>query len=242
VRIGVFSDVHGNLEALELVLKALEKEGVDSTICSGDLVGYGPNPNQCVEKVMETADEIVAGNHDYAATGLTSINDFTDYARSAIEWTQDVLTSISQSHLSSLSLIKYMGEVTIVHATPDSPSEWKYIFTFEDINRCFEALTTTFCFIGHSHVPVAFIRDSKGNIFYQNATDVVLESGKKYIINVGSVGQPRDGDPRASYGVLDLNIERFYLKRLEYSVEKVQEKMWKQGLPPYLIYRLETGV
>ncbi len=241
MRIGIFSDVHGNLEALKVVLKALRKERVDRSYCVGDLVGYGPNPNQCVKKVLQFSNGVVAGNHDRAATGQNPITYFNEYARVAIEWTRKVLNENAMNTLNRLPLVLTEGEITLVHATPDEPKTWQYIFTYTDAHRSFGALKTPLCFVGHSHAPVAFVQDEEGEIFTQDPTEIKLEENKMYIINVGSVGQPRDGDPRACYGVLDTNRRWFRLKRLAYSVEVVQEKMWKENLPPYLIDRLSAG-
>lgn len=242
MRIGIFSDVHGNIEALEVVLQALQYENIDCTVCLGDLVGYGPNPNQCVEKVMQTVDHVIAGNHDYAAVDQVSTDYFNEYARSAIKWTHHVLTSESHHFLSQLSLVCVEEDITFVHATPEAPEEWRYIFTNDHARRSFEAMKTSICFVGHSHTPVAFVQDEKGDVLIDDATDISIEEGKKYIINEGSVGQPRDGDPRACYGVLDTDAKRFRLKRLPYPVDQVQEKMWKEHLPSYLIHRLSVGL
>lgn len=234
--------MHGNIEALEVVLQALQYENIDRMICLGDLVGYGPNPNQCVEKVIEEVDHVVAGNHDYAAIDQVSTEYFNEYARKAIDWTHDVLTSASIQILTRLPLISIEEEITYVHATPEEPAEWRYIFSNEDACRSFDAMTTSLCFVGHSHTPVAFVRNEADEISICDPTEVSIEEGKKYIINEGSVGQPRDGDPRACYGVLDTEGKRFNLKRLPYPVDRVQEKMWKEHLPSYLIHRLSVGL
>lgn len=242
MRIGIFSDVHSNIEALEVVLQALQYENIDYTVCLGDLVGYGPNPNQCVEKVMETVDHVIAGNHDYAAIDQVSTEYFNEYARRAINWTHDVLTSSSNHFLSHLPLVHAEEGITFVHATPDAPEEWRYILTNDHAHRSFDAMKTSICFVGHSHTPVAFIRDDRGEIAICDTTEISIEEGKKYIINEGSVGQPRDGDPRACYGVLDTDTKRFRLKRLPYPVDQVQKKMWKEHLPSFLIHRLSVGL
>ncbi len=242
MRIGIFSDVHGNIEALEVVLQALKYENVDRTICLGDVVGYGPNPNQCVDKIIEEVDHVIAGNHDYAAIGQVSTQYFNEYARQAIDWTQDVLTSTSVHFLSQLPLIHIEEEITFVHATPEAPEEWHYIFTNDHAYRNFHVLETSVCFVGHSHTPVAFVLDENEDIAICNATEISIIEGKKYIINEGSVGQPRDGDPRACYGILDTHAKRFHLQRLSYPVDQVQEKMWKEHLPSYLIHRLAVGL
>jgi predicted phosphodiesterase len=241
VRIGIFSDVHGNLEALEVVLNALEGENIDRIICVGDLVGYGPDPNRCIKKVLETADVTVAGNHDYAAIELTPLERFNEYARDAIKWTRKVLNSTSLKLLKKLPLIESDEGVTIVHASLEAPDEWNYVLSDDEAYRNLMALTTQFCFVGHSHIPVAFIRDEHFNVLIQKADEIMIEPTKMYLINVGSVGQPRDGDPRTVYGVLDIDVGKFQLKRIQYPVEKVQKKMADAGLPKFLIERLAVG-
>lgn len=241
MRIGIFSDVHGNSEALESVIKALEVEKVDRVFCVGDVVGYGPDPDRCVSRVRSYADRIVAGNHDQATTGQISTANFNVYARVAIEWTQNVVSTETVEHLRHMPLSHTEGDVMLVHATPENPEAWDYILSVSDAHRSFGVLHTPICFVGHSHVPVAYMRDLESRVSVREANDVCIEDGKMYIINVGSVGQPRDGDPRACYGILDMDERRFRLKRLDYPIEAVQKKMRRAGLPAYLIYRLAWG-
>ena len=241
MKIGILSDIHGNMEALDVVLAELKECGPDRILCLGDLVGYGPNPNECIEKIASVADIILAGNHDHAATGQLSTEHFNEFARKAIDWTRDVLDAKNSRFLSGLPLILVEEGMTLVHATPEAPADWNYIFGYADARRSFSVLTTPVCFVGHSHVPVAFIMDESGEISIHDATRAAIQEGNKIIINAGSVGQPRDGDPRASYGIFDTDDRYFYLKRVSYAVDAVQEKMRGQNLPSYLIDRLSTG-
>ena len=241
MRIGILSDVHGNYEALEVVLQALKDECIDCTYCLGDLVGYGPDPNPCVEKVMDFVDKTVVGNHDVAAIGHIPTSEFNIYASMAIDWTRGVLDSESIRSLNELPFLLIEEDVTLVHATPEAPDEWDYILSIVDAQRSFGALKTQLCFVGHTHVPEIFIREEDGRISNYNAGELEFEVSKKYIINVGSVGQPRDGDPRASYGILDTDERRFRLNRVSYPIDTVQEKMVKVNLPEYLIERLSYG-
>lgn len=241
MRIGVFSDVHGNWEALEQVLMAFEEEGVNRLYCAGDIVGYGPDPNMCVEKIMAVADAVIAGNHDWAVTGQVSTSSFNEYARSAIEWTRTLVSAEAEEYLAKLPIRYVEGEITVVHGTPDEPEEWNYLFNVDDARRSFNALRTQICFVGHSHIPVAFIRDNENKTSVRGAENVRIEEDKMYLINVGSVGQPRDGDPRAAYGILDTDDNQFRLKRIPYPIEVVQEKMRRVGLPFRLIDRLAYG-
>jgi diadenosine tetraphosphatase ApaH/serine/threonine PP2A family protein phosphatase len=241
VKIGIYSDVHSNAEALDAVLGAMDKEHVERTFCLGDLVGYGPDPNLCVERVMKNADEILAGNHDHAVIGRLSTIGFNEAAALAVEWTMTVLSKNSAEFLNRLPLILRFDAIMAVHATPDVPGEWHYIMRQSDIERNLEVQQSPICFFGHSHIPVAFSRDPKGDILVLDTADVKFRDGWKYLINVGSVGQPRDGDPRAAYGILDTHDGVFRLKRLEYPVDEVQKKMEDLGLPESLIRRLAEG-
>jgi diadenosine tetraphosphatase ApaH/serine/threonine PP2A family protein phosphatase len=241
VKIGIYSDIHSNAEAFEAVLEALEKEHVERTLCLGDVVGYGPDPNLCVERAMRNADEILAGNHDHAAIGRLSIEDFNEAAAKAIEWTKGVLSQISAEFLNRLPLEYQFQPIMAVHATPEAPDEWLYIVKKSDIERNLVCQNQPICFFGHSHVPVAFSRDDQGDILIQEATEVRFKDGWKYLINVGSVGQPRDGDPRAAYGIVDTEEGCFRLKRADYPIERVQKKMADEGLPERLIRRLSLG-
>jgi diadenosine tetraphosphatase ApaH/serine/threonine PP2A family protein phosphatase len=241
VKIGIYSDIHSNAEAFDAVLEALDGEHVERTLCLGDVVGYGPDPNLCVELVMRNADEILAGNHDHAAIGRLSTFGFNDTAAEAIEWTKGVLSQTSVEFLSRLPLEIRFHPVMAVHATPEDPGEWRYINNKSDIENNLARQKSPICFFGHSHIPVAFSRDRNGDILIEEAAEVKFQDGWKYLINVGSVGQPRDGDPRAAYGIFDTEEGCFRLKRRDYPIERVQKKMADEGLPEYLIHRLAMG-
>lgn len=241
MRIGVFSDIHGNLEALTEVLDALKKESVDRFICIGDLVGYGPDPNACIEKVMEISDAVVAGNHDYAAVDRISTADFNENAARSIEWTKANLNPDSAHVLHGLPMVFEYGDITAVHATPESPAEWHYILSEKDAKKSLAASPTLICLVGHTHVPVIFVQDPEGGVSLRQDHQIRFRSGEKYLINAGSVGQPRNGDARAVYGVLDTEEGEFRFGFSEYPVEKVQQKMTKAGLPRWLIERLALG-
>ena len=241
MRFGVISDIHGNLEALEAVLVFLKKERIDEVFCLGDTVGYGANPNECIDLLKATTDRNIAGNHDWAAVGLTDISRFNRFARAAITWTAQVLTEASKEFLRGLPLTLVKGEFLFVHGTPSSPASWGYLFDTGDARREFSAFSEKVCFIGHSHTPLIFAQRPGGFVYKLDFLDHCLEREYQYIINVGSVGQPRDLHPDAAFGICDTVKQRFTLTRVPYDIKTAQEKILKAGLPPILAERIEVG-
>ncbi|NOY78623.1 MAG: metallophosphoesterase family protein [Calditrichaeota bacterium] len=240
MRYGFIADVHGNLEALTAVLDDLRDRNIDEIICLGDSVGYGPDPNACVALIRENTRYALLGNHDSAAIGKTTLQYFNLYARQAIEWTREILDADSYSYLSSLPLKIIIDDMTLVHSTPKHPEEWNYLFDTRDAIENFNYFRTRLCFIGHSHRPVAFFHEGERYWISYDPT-LLIRPKMRGIINVGSVGQPRDGDPRACYGIYDEEDGEFQYIRVPYDVEKTQAKMRKAGLPDYLIHRLFVG-
>jgi predicted phosphodiesterase len=242
LKIGIVSDIHGNLEALETVLDSLKDHGVERILCLGDQVGYGPDPAACVERIMDSADIVVAGNHDRAVSGLIGMERFNTQAREAIDWTRTQTTREIDDILTGLPLMVTEDLMTAVHASPYEPEAWHYMLTEAEARRGFSVLTNRVCFVGHSHIPLVFIEDSGGNIRLETASSIHLEKDKRYIINVGSVGQPRDNDARACMGLWDTTTSEYVLERLPYPVWLVQEKMAQFELPMSLIERLSFGM
>jgi len=238
----IISDIHSNLEALNPVLEEIDTEKPDIKICLGDIVGYGPNPDECVELIFSNFDIILAGNHDQAVTGEYSSESFNPLARTAVLWTQAKMKDENIARLKSLELKNIKNDITCVHATPTHPEEFGYILHSIEAQKHFLTLTTSICFIGHTHIPMVYIQNKDGSVDESAKKSITLKNNKKYIINVGSVGQPRDRNPLASYGVYDSETNNFDIKRLSYDIDSVQEKMKKAGLPPYLINRLSRGV
>ncbi len=238
----IISDIHSNLEALRTVLKEIETEEPDIKVCLGDIVGYGPNPDECTELIFSTFDLILAGNHDQAVAGQYSTETFNPLARMAVEWTQTIIKYENISKLKSLKLIKILNDITFVHATPIAPEKFGYILSPREAKKNFSSLTTSKCFIGHTHIPTIYIQNKDG--FVEESTKILInfKKDKKYIINVGSIGQPRDRSSLASYGIYDSKLNTFEIKRLAYDIDTVQDKMKKAGLPSYLIDRLAKGV
>lgn len=236
----VISDVHGNLEALESVLDDVRKRKTDGIIFLGDAVGYGPNPNECVKLLRENCKIILAGNHDRAAIGLTDAEFFNEYAKAAILWTREMLTDKNRKYLETLPVSKKMRKenMLLVHSTPKEPEEWHYLITLWDAEINFHYFNERICVLGHSHLPFVIERLPSGEMVTHKTKAALGENGR-YIINAGSVGQPRDRDPRACYLLMYRDQAEFV--RIEYKWEETQRKMHEAGLPLPLIERLSRG-
>ncbi len=241
MRIAIYSDVHGNLEAFEGVLKDIKREDVDKKVFLGDIVGYGPNPNECIELLRENADVILAGNHDWAAVGLTDSEYFNPYAKASLFWTMEALTDVNKAFLKELSPTKMEDAIQFAHSTPLEPQEWRYILTMQDATDNYDSLEKDLCFVGHSHQPVIIEYADAANIVPIRDIYKTLEKNRKYIVNVGSVGQSRDSNPDSCYVVYDSKTQNIEFRRVEYDVARVQKKMEKHKLPQYLIERLGLG-
>ncbi len=240
MRYAVLSDIHGNLEALEAVLADASEEA-DAVLCLGDVVGYGADPVACVEIVGARAATIVAGNHEHAVAGLLDLEWFNPYARAAAEWTRERLDADHVSYLAALPLTSEVAGATLVHASPRRPEEWDYLISAEDGFDAFAAFSTRLCFVGHSHVPGFWSLGSSGPEYLPGANGVTLEHGRRYLVNVGSVGQPRDRDPRAAYALWDVERGRLGIRRVPYEIERAQRKILAGGLPRLLSDRLARG-
>ncbi|MGE5237764.1 MAG: metallophosphoesterase family protein [Chloroflexota bacterium] len=241
MKYAVFSDVHGNLEALMAVVKDVRKRRISQMFFVGDAVGYGPDPDECARVLKDECGVLIAGNHDWAVLGLTDLEDFNPYAREAIEWTIRKITEETRGALEKFILSKGLRDKNafFVHATPRDPEKWHYLFSLWDAEDSFDHFEEKICFIGHSHQPFIIEKLPSGEMVTHRSR-VPLGETERYIVNVGSVGQPRDGDPRASYAVFD--GETITVHRVSYPVEKTQSKMRSHGLSPLLIDRLARGV
>ena len=240
MRYAIFADVHGNLEAYEAVLAAIEKEGPDRIFCIGDLVGYGSQPSECVARTRDLGCLTVIGNHDAAAVGRLTASYFNPFAREAILWTGAHLSEEDKEFLLGLPLVEEIEDFTLVHATLDSPEGFDYIDTLVGAERCFSHLKQPVVFIGHSHIPVAFF-DTEPTTYTQS-WPLRIPAGRKAIVNVGSVGQPRDGNPDAAYAIYDTDKGLVYLHRVPYDVEATSRKILDAGLPSILAERLHFGM
>lgn len=239
MRFAIFSDLHGNLEATEAMIADAHQKECTHFVCLGDLVGYNANPHECVELVRRMDCPVVKGNHDEQACLDESSRDFNDLAEEAINWTRENLTDADKQWLSDLRLVRQVRDFTIVHATLDTPGEWGYVFKNLDAVASFTYQHTTVCFFGHTHVAGAFVRDA--GVKRVVTEQLMIEPGKKYFINVGSVGQPRDGDARAAYCIYDIERNVVEQRRVKYDLVAAQKKIIQAGLPRLLAERLELG-
>ncbi len=239
MRYGIFGDIHGNLEALQAVLNDMEQQGVTTLVCLGDIVGYGANPKECLDIIRELGCPVVMGNHDEETCENRHLREFNRSAAHAIMWTRDQLSEEDKNFLRNLRYFQYVDEFTIVHASLDSPSSWGYIFNEMDAAASFTYQTTQICFFGHTHVPHVFMRDSglRGGFY----SKIKISPRRKYMINAGGVGQPRDGDWRAAYAIYDTVEQTVTLRRVEYDIITAQKKILEAGLPPRLAERLAVG-
>lgn len=238
----IISDIHSNLTAFKAIIGSLE--GVDRVWCLGDVVGYGPEPNQSIELLKQLDPLWITGNHDAGAAQKVPLDLFSYDARAALEWTQQRLTPTNLKHLQGLPLtLTPLEGVTLVHGSPRNPI-WEYIFSAGIAEVNFAYYPTRIIFVGHTHIPVIF---KKTDDLPCQAIPLVegvfsLADEARYIVNPGSVGQPRDGDIRASFLLFDSEKLTVELHRAPYRVEETQEKMRKENLPPFLIERLAYGV
>ena len=241
MKYAILSDIHSNLEALQAVLSEIRRRGITNFICLGDIVGYGADPRACLEIVRGLHPGIVQGNHDYAAAAPVGLSGFNENARLALLWTREQLDPAGRAFLKSLPLTAEVSGARLVHSSLKDPGQWEYILNPRDARVSFGSLPGVLCFFGHSHRPLAY-REEGGEITVEYGPRIELKEGSRYLINVGSVGQPRDRDPRAAFGIYDSAEKKVEFIRIEYPVEKAQEKILRAGLPPFLASRLAKGL
>ncbi|MBO4715329.1 MAG: metallophosphoesterase family protein [Verrucomicrobia bacterium] len=239
MKYAIIADIHGNLEALQAVLKDAKEQTVTHYACLGDVVGYGANPKECLDIVREMKIPTIKGNHDEYCSSGKDPEGFNEYAREAILWTRAQMTEDDLKWLKDLKYIRIMANFTLVHSTLDGPNHWGYIFDKLEAAASFPYQQTPLCFFGHTHVPLAFIRDTavRGGTY----SKFKIEAGRKYLINVGSVGQSRDGVAKATYLTYDINSGQIELRRLDYDMDTAMDKIRKAGLPERLATRLAEG-
>ncbi len=238
MRYAILADIHSNLEALQAVLEHAAGQGDFAEVwCLGDIVGYGPDPTPCLESLRRYPYVAVAGNHDWAATGKVRIDDFNPDAAAAVQWTGQHLSQEDIRYLEDLPLQVVREDFTLVHGSPRQPI-WEYLFSAVEAADNFPLFATPYCLVGHSHVPLLF-RQGKGAESFPPSLSLGEE---RLIINPGGVGQPRDGDPRASYAIYDSDSRTLRRFRVPYDLELTQRKMMEQGLPLKLAVRLGLGL
>ncbi|UCG52510.1 MAG: metallophosphoesterase family protein [Candidatus Latescibacterota bacterium] len=238
----IYSDIHSNLEALRAVLAHAKKEGYDSAICLGDIVGYGADPNECVDIIAsESETSVCLGNHDAAVIDADERGYLNPVAQAGVSYSAARLTPENVSFLKSLPLIiEFENNFIASHSSPYKPENWIYVLEPIEATDAFHVMTHPLAFIGHTHFPV--VHNSNGLVKPILPGDRVrIHGGNKYIINVGSVGQPRDADPRAAYVIYDDQKRLAEVVRVAYDVDAATEKILKAGLPPMLADRIRRG-
>jgi putative phosphoesterase len=232
-RFAIISDIHGNLEALTRALEVIDEEHIETIVCLGDTVGYGANPVECLRLVRSRCAIILLGNHDAASIDLTVANQFTLNAQLSAIWTFGVLDDDSKKFLHTLHPTHPSGNILFSHGSPYEPDEWHYVISDFDMREAFRSFSEKICFVGHSHIPVIFSE--------QGETNAIARAGR-FIVNVGSVGQPRDGNPNLSFGIFDVEQWSYRNLRVEYDVSAASEKIRGAGLPRALADRLTIGM
>ena len=239
MRYALIADIHSNLEALEVVLNDAKEQKCTHYACVGDVVGYGANPKECLDIVRNMGMPVVKGNHDEYCSVDSALEGFNPHAAEAVNWTRSQLAEDDILWLREMRYIRLVANFSIVHATLDGPKRWGYVFDKLAAAASFTYQNTSVCFFGHTHVPVAFVKDSvvRGGTYSKFKT----EPGKKYFVNVGAVGQPRDNNPKCAYVIYDTLDGTIEIRRLDYDIAAAQKKILAAGLPERLAERLAYG-
>ena len=240
-RVALLSDVHGNLPAFQAVLEDIEREGVDARWCLGDLVGYGAQPDECVELARESCDVCLIGNHDMVALDKLDTSEFSHNAAVAALWTRDNITPESVDYLNGLELVREAGELGLYHASPRDPV-WEYVLSTGQASACMDVMGPRVGVVGHSHVALWFMRGDRGvsGDMAPGGSELDLSEGD-WLVNPGGVGQPRDGDPRAAWLLLDLGRRFAAFRRVPYDIRATQTESRAAGLPESLALRIQLG-
>jgi len=241
MKLAFISDIHGNLEALVSVLNHIEKQKVDGIHCLGDVIGYGSDPVSCLELIHKTCDIKIMGNHEYAALGLEDTDDYNPAAQKSALWTKAQLSDREKAMIAEYEMSHNLDDILVVHASPFEPDQWHYVLTAEAALQALEYSDHKLCFHGHSHVPQIFAERDNDLPRAQAGHDFLPDEDTRYLVNVGSVGQPRDNDPRACYITFDTDEYEILFHRVDYDIETTQDKMSQANLPRMLITRLSMG-
>ena len=239
MRYAIFGDIHANWEGLQAVMADSQAQGCTHYVCLGDIVGYNANPCECLDYVRAMNCPVVKGNHDEEATQERKLDELNPLAESALIWTRTQLNEDQKQWLRDLKLVRQVRDFTIVHSTLDSPASWAYVSNRFDAMASFSYQFTQLCFYGHTHAPRIYEKDD--TVRCLRDVETTLRKGVKYFINAGSVGQPRDGDWRASYAVFDVQAQTVSIRRVEYDLRRAQQKVRDAGLPGVLADRLALG-
>jgi predicted phosphodiesterase len=240
MRYGIITDIHGNLEALQEVLKECRAKRVQTLLCAGDIVGYGASPKECVALIRQWKAVVVAGNHDWAVSGRLDFSHFTEDGKAAIEWTRSFVSLEDIAFLNSLELSVKNKDAILAHASLHQPGQFMYMTNVAKIIPSFALMDVPVCFIGHTHVPGIYVESDQKFYDLKDST-IEIDLKNKYIVNAGSVGQPRDGNPMASFCLYDTELKMIELRRVPYDIASAQQKIIKAGLPHSLALRLAKG-
>lgn len=244
MKYGILGDIHANLSALDAVLVEFEREAVDHVISVGDVVGYGAAPSECIDRVRQIGATVVKGNHDAACVHEIDIAYFNRYAREAVEWTRTVLNDEENQWLAALPMVSHLEHCSVAHGTLHKPELFDYIQSTTDADPSLDAMHLPVCFVGHTHVPVSLLRlrGEPDRTAYTFDTSIDLSESERALINVGSVGQPRDEDPNAAYALFDSEANTIAIRRVAYDIDRESARIRNAGLPPMLADRLYLGV
>ncbi|MBK7140844.1 MAG: metallophosphoesterase family protein [bacterium] len=241
MRHALISDIHANLEALEAVLNDVSTQRIDAIHCLGDVVGYGSDPLACLELVRANCETMLLGNHEHAALGHMDQENLNPVAQISLTWTQGQLNDRAFSIIAEFVMTRSFANFQLVHASPYLPGEWHYILTNTEADAAFRSFAEQLCFVGHTHLPMIFTEVATGEHRRKVGHDFEPDDESRYIVNVGSVGQPRDNDPRSCYAIFDTEMQEVLYRRVEYDIQKTQQKMQQANLPAMLINRLAAG-
>jgi len=244
MKYGILGDIHGNLSALDTALAAFRDERVERVVSVGDVVGYGAAPRECIERLRQLDAIVVKGNHDAACTGELEVRFFNNYARDAVRWTQSVLSEEELAWLRALPLVTHLEHCSVAHGTYHRPELYDYIQSTTDADPSLDEMILPVCFVGHTHVPVTLLRlkDDPLRTAYTVDPEIDLAEAGKALVNVGSVGQPRDEDPRTAFAIYDSREDRVSIRRAAYDIEVEARRIRSAGLPSVLADRLFLGV
>ena len=239
MKYAIIADIHGNLDAFQVVLEDIKNQKATHVVCLGDVVGYNAQPKECLDIVRQMNIPCVKGNHDEYCSTENHLDGFNPHAAEAVHWTREQLSEDDKKWLRELKYSRMAANFTMVHATLDAPERWGYVFDKLAAAASFPYQNTQMCFFGHTHVPVAFMRDTvvRGGTYSKFKVD----ASKKYFINVGAVGQPRDNNPKSAYVIYDMDAQTIELRRLDYDIASAQKKILAAGLPERLAERLAFG-